>query len=110
MAASGIRMPMISDCSCARRWCCRRYTGRRPCIGDASAQSRPRSPMSDALPILTQRRIEAAFAKGVYDEMKAELGEATAKRILAGAVIKRAKQTAAEMARAAPEGEPSLES
>ena len=33
--------------------------------------------MSDALPILTQRRIEAAFAKGVYDEMKAELGEAT---------------------------------
>ena len=56
--------------------------------------------MSDALPILTQRRIEAAFAKGVYDEMKAELGEATAKRILAGAVIKLAKQTAAEMATA----------
>ena len=56
--------------------------------------------MSDALPILTQRRIEAAFAKGVYDEMKAELGEATAKRILAGAVIKLAKQAAAEMARA----------
>ena len=25
--------------------------------------------MNDALPILTQRRIEAAFAKGVYDEM-----------------------------------------
>ncbi len=47
--------------------------------------------MSDALPILTQRRIEAAFAKGVYDEMKAELGEATAKRILASAVIKLAK-------------------
>ena len=55
--------------------------------------------MSDALPILTQRRIEAAFAKGVYDEMKAELGEATAKRILASAVIKLAKQAAAEMAR-----------
>jgi len=53
--------------------------------------------MSD-LPILTQRRIEAAFAKGVYDEMKAELGEATAKRILANAVIKLAKQTAAAMA------------
>jgi hypothetical protein len=34
--------------------------------------------MSEPLPILTQRRIEAAFAKGVYDEMKAELGEATA--------------------------------
>jgi hypothetical protein len=65
--------------------------------------------MSDALPILTQRRIEAAFAKGVYDEMKAELGETTAKRILAGAVIKLAKQTAAEMARQAPGGEPSLD-
>ncbi len=65
--------------------------------------------MSDALPILTQRRIEAAFAKGVYDEMKAELGEATAKRILSNAVIKLAKQTAAEMARQAPGGEPSLD-
>jgi hypothetical protein len=41
--------------------------------------------------------------------MKAELGEATAKRILAGAVIKLAKQTAAEMARQAPGGEPSLD-
>jgi hypothetical protein len=66
--------------------------------------------MSDALPILTQRRIEAAFAKGVYDEMKAELGEATAKRILSSAVIRLAKQTAAEMARQAPDGAPSLES
>jgi hypothetical protein len=65
--------------------------------------------MNDVLPILTQRRIEAAFAKGVYDEMKAELGETTAKRILAGAVIKLAKQTAAEMARQAPGGEPSLD-
>ena len=66
--------------------------------------------MSDALPILTQRRIEAAFAKGVYDEMRAELGEATAKRILSNAVIKLAKQTAAEMARQVTGGEPSLDS
>ena len=66
--------------------------------------------MSDALPILTQRRIEAAFAKGVYDEMRAELGEATAKRILSNAVIKLAKQTAAEMAQQAPGGAPSLDS
>jgi L-2-amino-thiazoline-4-carboxylic acid hydrolase len=66
--------------------------------------------MSDVLPILTQRRIEAAFAKGVCDEMKAELGEATAQRILSAAVIRLAKQTAAEMARQAPGGEPSLES
>jgi len=60
--------------------------------------------MSDALPILTQRRIEAAFAKGIYDEMKEEVGEATAKRILTNAVIKLAKQAAAEMARDAPGG------
>ena len=66
--------------------------------------------MSDALPILTQRRIEAAFAKGVYEEMKAELGEATATRILSAAVIKLAKETAAEMARQAPDGEADLDS
>ena len=64
--------------------------------------------MSD-LPILTQRRIEAAFAKGVYDEMKAELGEAEAKRILANAVIKLAKQAASDMAKEAPGGAPSLD-
>ena len=66
--------------------------------------------MSETLPILTQRRIEAAFAKGIYDEMKAELGEATAKRILTSAVIKLAKQTAAEMAMQAPGGKPDLDS
>lgn len=55
--------------------------------------------MSD-MPILTQRRIEAGFAKGVYEEMKAELGEETAKRILSRAVIAMAKATAAEMAKA----------
>jgi hypothetical protein len=65
--------------------------------------------MSD-LPILTQRRIEAAFAAGLYEEMKAELGEAAAKRILAAAVIKMAKATAAEMASAAPGGTPDLDS
>jgi hypothetical protein len=65
--------------------------------------------MTESLPILTQRRIEAAFAKGVYDEMKAELGEATAKRILANAVIKLARQAAADMAREAG-GEVSLDS
>jgi len=66
--------------------------------------------MAESLPILTQRRIEAAFAKGIYDEMKAELGEEAAKRILTNAVIKLAKQTAAEMARDAPGGKASLES
>ncbi len=61
------------------------------------------------LPILTQRRIEAAFAKGVYDEMKAELGDAAAKRILSNAIVRLAKATAAEMAAQAPGG-PSLDS
>jgi len=47
------------------------------------------------LPILTQRRIEAAFAKGIFDEMKAELGEETARRILTNAVVKLAKSAPA---------------
>ena len=38
--------------------------------------------MSDEIGILRQRTIEAAFAKGVFDEMAAELGEARAKEIL----------------------------
>lgn len=65
--------------------------------------------MSDErLGILRQRRIEAAFAKGVYEEMKAELGDVRAKAILSRAVVKMAKATAAEMAKEAPGGEPSL--
>ncbi len=62
------------------------------------------------MPILTQRRIEAAFAKGIFEEMRGELGEATARRILASAVIKMAKAAAAEMAREAPGGAPDLDS
>ena len=65
--------------------------------------------MSD-MPILTQRRIEAAFAKGVYEEMVAELGAEAAKRILSAAVIKMAKATAAEMAKDAPGGRADLDS
>ena len=61
------------------------------------------------MPILTQRRIEAAFAKGIYDEMKAELGEEAARRILSSAVVKLAKQAAAEMAKEAPGGQASLD-
>ncbi|MBB5688437.1 L-2-amino-thiazoline-4-carboxylic acid hydrolase [Roseomonas alkaliterrae] len=63
----------------------------------------------ERLGILEQRRIEAAFAKGIYEEMKAELGEARAKAILSRAVVKLAKQTAAEMAKEAPGGEGTLE-
>jgi len=65
--------------------------------------------VEDRLGILEQRRIEAAFAKGIYEEMKAELGEAVAKKVLSNAVIKLAKQTAAEMAKEGPDGKGSLE-
>ncbi|MBU6497382.1 MAG: L-2-amino-thiazoline-4-carboxylic acid hydrolase [Rhodospirillales bacterium] len=65
--------------------------------------------MSD-LPILTQRRIEAGFARGVFEEMKTELGEAAARRILANAVIRMARATAAAMAAEAPGGAPDLDS
>ena len=62
------------------------------------------------MPILTQRRIEAAFAKGIYEEMAQELGAEAAKRILANAVIKMAHATAAEMAKEAPGGKTDLDS
>ncbi len=58
--------------------------------------------------ILEQRRIEAAFAKGIYEEMAAELGAEQAKAILTRAVVKLAKQAAAAMAAESPTG-PSLE-
>jgi hypothetical protein len=66
--------------------------------------------MSETMPILTRRRIEAEFARGVYDAMKAELGEAVAKRILTAAVIRMAKEGAARMAQDAPGGAPDLDS
>ncbi len=59
--------------------------------------------------ILAQRRIEAAFAKGIYEEMKAELGGERARAILSRAIIKLAQQAAAEMAKEAPGGTPSLD-
>lgn len=63
----------------------------------------------DRMGILQQRRIEAAFARGVYEEMKAELGEDQAKAILTRAVVKMARATAAEMAQEGPGGQPSLD-
>lgn len=64
----------------------------------------------DELPILTRRRIEANFAKVLFEEMKAELGEAAARRILSTAVVRLAREAGAEMAKAAPGGEPDLAS
>lgn len=54
--------------------------------------------------ILQQRRIEAAFAKGIFAEMAAELGEDRARAILTRAVVKLAKQAAGAMAAEAPDG------
>jgi hypothetical protein len=42
------------------------------------------------LPMIEQRRIEANVIKPIYEEMKAELGEATARRILESAIRKAA--------------------
>ena len=64
----------------------------------------------EQMPILTRRRIEAAFAKEVYAELKTELGEEQARRILSNAVIRMAKSAAAELASRAPEGRTSLDS
>ncbi|MFC7475563.1 L-2-amino-thiazoline-4-carboxylic acid hydrolase [Dankookia sp. GCM10030260] len=58
--------------------------------------------------ILQQRRIEAAFAKGIFAELAAELGEERARALLTRAVVKLAKQAAGAMAAAAPAG-PSLD-
>jgi len=58
--------------------------------------------------ILEQRRIEAAFAKGIYEEMAAELGPERARAILSRAVVGLAKETAAAMAAESPTG-PSLD-
>jgi hypothetical protein len=58
----------------------------------------------ERLGILEQRRIEAAFAKGIYEEMAAEIGPEQAKAILARAVIKLAREAGAAMAAESPSG------
>jgi hypothetical protein len=62
----------------------------------------------EEMPIVTRRRIEAAFAKGIFDEMTATFGEEAARAVLARAVVKMAHEVAGEMAARAPAG-PSLE-
>ncbi len=56
----------------------------------------------ETIGILTQRRIEAAFAKGIFEEMAAELGEARATAILERAIIKLAEQAGAAAAAETP--------
>lgn len=48
--------------------------------------------------ILEQRRIEAAFAAGILNELAAAIGEAPARGLLARAIIRLAEQTGARMA------------
>ncbi|GAB3120352.1 L-2-amino-thiazoline-4-carboxylic acid hydrolase [Novispirillum itersonii] len=48
--------------------------------------------------ILEQRRIEAAFAKKIYDVLEAELGTETARRLLGTAVIDAARAAGADFA------------
>ena len=64
----------------------------------------------DEMPILTRRRIEAEFARGVYEEMARAFGAEAARRVLAAAVVRMAKAQAADMAREAPGGVPDLAS
>lgn len=58
----------------------------------------------DRLGILEQRRIEAAFAKGIFEEMAATIGAEQAKAILTRAVIKLAREAGAAMAAESPTG------
>jgi hypothetical protein len=51
------------------------------------------------LPILEQRRIEASIIKPIYEEMKAEVGEAKAKKIIYAAVTKNAIEQGAAYAK-----------
>ena len=54
------------------------------------------------MPIIEQRRIEAGVIKPIYEEMKKELGEAKAKRILGNAI----RQSAIEAGKAYAAVEP----
>lgn len=52
--------------------------------------------------ILQQRRIEAGFAKGIFEEMATEIGEARAAAIMERAIVKLAEQAGARRRRRNP--------
>ena len=58
----------------------------------------------ERLGILQQRRIEAAFAKGIYEEMAASIGAEAARGIMTRAIVKLAEETGAAMAKGAETG------
>jgi len=51
------------------------------------------------LPILEQRRIEANIIKPIYEQMKAEIGDEKARRIISAAIIKNAIEQGAAYAK-----------
>ncbi|MEM9473511.1 MAG: L-2-amino-thiazoline-4-carboxylic acid hydrolase [Pseudomonadota bacterium] len=51
------------------------------------------------LPILEQRRIEANIIKPIYEEMKAEIGDEKARKIISAAIIKNAIEHGAAYAK-----------
>ena len=61
------------------------------------------------LSILDRRRIEAEFAKGLFETLRAELGEERARDILTKAVIALARRTGHSFAQKVPGGRPDLE-
>lgn len=60
------------------------------------------------VPLLVRRRIEAEFARGLYAQMKADLGEETARRVLTAAVVRLAREAGAALGAQAPGGRPDL--
>ncbi len=61
------------------------------------------------LPILEQRRIEASIIKPIYEEMKAEIGDDKARRIISAAITKNAIEQGSAYAKTEG-GDTSLES
>jgi hypothetical protein len=51
------------------------------------------------LPILEQRRIEASIIKPIYEEMKAEIGDEKARKIISAAITKNAIEQGAAYAK-----------
>ncbi len=64
--------------------------------------------MSDELPVLQKRRLQAEVIGPIFAEMVAELGEEKAARILDAAIRKAAINEGKAFAAKAPEGKPTL--
>lgn len=54
--------------------------------------------MDAPLSILAQRRIEAAFARGIHEEMRAAIGDEAARAILSRAIVKLAEAAGGALA------------